>query len=106
MPLFDANGNPISSDTPEASNGIVTEPIDQIPTIPDDALEQIIFQCNAALKAGARPNVPVGVDVGLLASLARTVRDQRAMLRETMRPYRPEIAPDDNGLVMPDPGEE
>jgi hypothetical protein len=106
MPLLDAHGNPVSSDTPEASNGLVTEPIDQIPTIPDEPLAAVVAQCNAALAQGAPANAPIGVDLGLLASLARTVRDQRALLRETMRPYRPEIAPDNNGLVMPDPGEE
>lgn len=77
--ILDANGNPVSSDTP-TTNGLSLEPIDQIPPIPDEALQAVIVQSNQALSAGAALNMPVGVDLGLLASLARTVRDQRKML--------------------------
>jgi hypothetical protein len=100
MPLLDANGNPISSDTPPISNGIIVEPIDQIPPIPDDALEQIILQCNAAFEAGAQPNVPIGVDMGLLASLARTVRDQRKALRAAAGETDTDEDADDNGGIV------
>lgn len=77
--ILDANGNPVSSDTP-TMNGLSLEPIDQIPPIPDEALRAVIDQSNHALGAGAALNMPVGVDLGLLASLARTVRDQRTLL--------------------------
>ena len=77
--ILDANGNPVSSDTP-TTNGLAREPIDQVPPIPDEALQAVIDQSNTALRSGAAINMPVGVDLGLLASLARTVRDQRKML--------------------------
>ena len=77
--ILDSNGNPVSSTTP-TSNGLSLEPIDQVPPIPDEALQAIVAQSNVALQGGAALNIPVGVDLGLLASLARTVRDQRKML--------------------------
>lgn len=80
MPLLDAAGNPVGTATPPVSNGLILEPIDQIPAIPDEYLQVAIAQCNAALKSGMQPNSPIGIDLGLLASLARTVRDQRKAL--------------------------
>ena len=80
MPLLDAAGNPVGTATPPVSNGLILEPIDQIPVIPDEPLKMVIAQCNAALKSGMQPNSPAAIDVGLLASLARTVRDQRKAL--------------------------
>jgi hypothetical protein len=77
MPLLDAAGNPVGTATLPISNGVILEPIDQIPVIPDAELGAVIAQCNAAFQSGMQPNAPIGIDVGLLASLARTVRDQR-----------------------------
>lgn len=79
MAILDPNGNPIGT-TPDPTPGVIVEPIDQIPPIPDDALRAVLGQCNAAFHQGAQPNQPIGVDIGLLASLARTVRDLRANL--------------------------
>ena len=80
MPLLDAAGNPVGTATLPISNGVILEPIDQIPAIPDEHLKAVIAQCNAAFHGGMQPNSPIGIDVGLLASLARTVRDQRKAL--------------------------
>jgi len=80
MPLLDAAGNPVDSATLPVSNGLILDPIDQIPVIPDEHLGAVIAQCNAAFQSGMQPNAPIGIDVGLLASLARTVRDQRKAL--------------------------
>lgn len=84
MAILDLNGNPIGT-TPDPTPGVIVEPIDQIPPIPDDALRAVLGQCNAAFHQGAQPNQPIGVDIGLLASLARTVRDLRnALVKEAV----------------------
>ena len=80
MPLLDAAGNPVDSATLPVSQGLITEPIDQLPVIPDEHLGAVIAQCNEAFKAGMQPTSKIGIDIGLLASLARTVRDQRKAL--------------------------
>ena len=80
MPLLDAAGNPVGTTTSPASNGLILEPLDQIPAIPDGPLQAVIAQCNAALQSGMQPNSHIGIDLGLLASLARTVRDQQKAL--------------------------
>lgn len=81
MAILDSSGNPIGGAIPEGSNGLIQQPIDIIPVIPDEHLGAVVAQCNEALNQGAQPNQPIGVDLGLLASLARTVRDQRKALR-------------------------
>lgn len=81
MAIVDSSGNPIGGAIPNGSNGLIQQPIDIIPVIPDEHLGAVIGQCNAALNQGAQPNQPIGVDLGLLASLARTVRDQRKALK-------------------------
>jgi len=105
MPILGPDGNPIHGSDPPS--GVVSlNPIDQIPAIPDEALAAVLQQCRGALQAGAPVSAQVRVDLGLLASLARTIRDQRVALRATASPEPaetplPEISPDRNGLVMP-----
>ena len=80
MAILDRNGNPVSSRTPEP-DGIIRDPIDEVPSIHDDGLDAIVAQVNEGLRQGAAPTSPVQIHFGLLAALARTVRDQRAVLR-------------------------
>ena len=82
MPILDAQGNPVTSGDLPPAHTLVRDPVDLIPPIPDAHLKTVLDQCNEGLRAGMEPNAPIGVDIGLLASLARTVRDQRTSLRK------------------------
>lgn len=97
MPILDANGNPVTSSDLPPAHTLVRDPVDLIPPIPDEHLKMVLGQCNDALRAGMEPNAPIGVDIGLLASLARTVRDQRISLRNVAHdPTAVEISTPEN----------
>ena len=74
--------------------GIVQNKLDEIPIIPDPVLEDLVKRFGEALNEGMPVNSPIAVELGLVASLVRTIAVQRKHLAQMLQPIGEKLTGD------------
>jgi|10_taG_2_1085330.scaffolds.fasta_scaffold01589_3 hypothetical protein len=95
MSILGPNGRPLTVEEElEGRPGLVQNKLDEIPIIPDPVLEDLVKRFGEALNEGMPVNSPIAVELGLVASLVRTIAVQRKHLAQMLQPIGEKLTGD------------
>jgi hypothetical protein len=95
MSILGPNGRPLTVEEElEGRPGLVQTKIDEIPLIPDPVLEDLLKRFGEALDQGMPVSSPIAVELGLVASLVRTIAVQRKHLAQMLQPVGEKLTDD------------